>query len=628
MVQLILIVIHEQGVGSKEHHVDKFHEIIDQQLEKIYHNISSSEALKTRFLEDTRDELGPQDRPVSEFLESLQSFQTYMRSAKSSAEAPLPKLDTGFPLSNYFVSTSHNTYLTGNQLYSEAAASAYTSVLLRGCRSVEVDVWDGEAEGSDSSDSDLEDNRSTHVSKRNKDDRKKSHSALRNFSSKLGNAFGHKSAKNSESSAEQGIVTDEKTEQSSCRGEPQVLHGHTLTKATSFRSVCHAIRDCAFITSDLPVIVSLEVHCSLDQQQMMVDIMQEAWKGLLVEDLGSPPRNVPRLEDLKKKILVKTKSAPLSDETAVSTDLNQVVVTKDGSCAPNDVAPKSAKPSNVLDSLAKMAIYTKAFSFKHFDQPEAKLPGHIFSLSEKTCWDEHVNQRESLFEHNRFSLMRIYPYAFRVNSSNLDPSFCWRRGAQLVALNWQNMDKGMMLNHGMFHTSPGWVLKPKGYRSGESDIAVASRPTLDLVVEVFGAQDLPLPPGDHNAKGFRPYVNCQLHVEEPHSPVAVGLDDASSGSEKSSLRRCTKSASGVNPDFKGQMLIFPTVEGIVEELSFIRFKIKDDEIGYDSLAAWACIRLDRLREGYRFVQLYDCNGEQSGGLLLIRVQKQSSQPAT
>lgn len=55
-----------------------------------------------------------------------------------------------------------------------------------------------------------------------------------------------------------------------------------------------------------------------------------------------------------------------------------------------------------------------------------------------------------------------------------------------------------------------------------------------------------------------------------------------------------------------------------------RFKIKDDEIGRDSLAAWTCIRLDRLREGYRFVQLYDCTGEKSGGLLLVRVMKQAS----
>lgn len=201
---------------------------------------------------------------------------------------------------------------------------------------------------------------------------------------------------------------------------------------------------------------------------------------------------------------------------------------------------------------------------------EAKLPGHIFSLSERACRDAHMNHRERLFEHNRSSFMRIYPFAFRVNSSNLDPAFCWRRGAQLVALNWQNLDKGMMLNHGMFTGTSGWVLKPDGYRSSEPKTDLIHRRTLNLVLEVFAAQNLSLPPGEHKEKGFKPYVNCQLHVEEPDGPVAAGRDDASSDSEKSSFRRCTKSSSGVNPDFRGQKLVFPTVTGVVEGLSFVR----------------------------------------------------------
>ncbi|KAI2786614.1 hypothetical protein POX_g09002 [Penicillium oxalicum] len=623
---------------SKENHVDQFDETVDRHIQEIYHAICSSEGLKRKFLNYTQNELGPKDRPVSESLESLDAFRGYMRSVKSCAEGPLAELDTQYSLSNYFVSSSHNTYLTGNQLYSDAAAGAYTSVLLRGCRSVEIDVWDGETDDSDSSDSD--DSSSDDEADANKTDSsnplkkmkakvttqgnsEKPEGGSRSIKSRLGDAFRRKSAKKPTSSTQETAAGDGSKDQSLRRGEPRVLHGYTLTKATSFRSICEAIRDSAFVTSDFPVIVSLEVHCSLEQQQVMVDIMREAWKGLLVDDTDSSPEQLPKLEDLKKKILIKAKSAPFSS-TAAKEELIETIPKENAAVLPEEDAHKAAKPSKILEALSNMAVYTKAFSFSHFDQPEAKYPGHIFSLSEKACQDEHMNQRERLFEHNRSSFMRIYPYALRVNSSNLDPSFCWRRGAQLVALNWQNLDKAMMLNHGMFHTSPGWVLKPDGYRSGENNVSVAPHHTLDLVVEVFAAQDLSLPPGDDNVKGFKPYVNCQLHVEEPDSPVAVGHDDASSDSEKSSFRRCTKSASGVNPDFGGQQLIFPTVKGVVEELSFIRFKIKDDEIGRDSLAAWACIRLDRLREGYRFVQLYDRTGEQSGGLLLIRVQKQAS----
>ena len=53
-----------------------------------------------------------------------------------------------------------------------------------------------------------------------------------------------------------------------------------------------------------------------------------------------------------------------------------------------------------------------------------------------------------------------------------------------------------------------------------------------------------------------------------------------------------------------------------------RFKIQDDhDFGKDELAAWACIRLDRLRTGYRFVHLLDANGLESKGVLLVHISK-------
>jgi hypothetical protein len=58
--------------------------------------------------------------------------------------------------------------------------------------------------------------------------------------------------------------------------------------------------------------------------------------------------------------------------------------------------------------------------------------------------------------------MRTYPSGLRVNSSNLDPTVFWRKGIQIVALNWQNWDEGMMLNEAMFAGTSGYVLKPEG----------------------------------------------------------------------------------------------------------------------------------------------------------------------
>lgn len=196
---------------------------------------------------------------------------------------------------------------------------------------------------------------------------------------------------------------------------------------------------------------------------------------------------------------------------------------------------------------------------------------HVFSLSEKGARDAHLSHRDALFAHNRTSLMRIYPVAYRVSSSNLDPSFYWRCGAQMAALNWQYLDKGMMLNHGMFNGTQGWTVKPPGYRSLEPVTNVVKRVNLQLSIEIFAGQDLSLPSSYHNERGFHPYVNCQLHVEEPNRDIHVGQDEKTTEADKSRYKRWTKSSSGKNPDFKAQKLVFPTVSGIVEELSFIRF---------------------------------------------------------
>jgi hypothetical protein len=71
-------------------------------------------------------------------------------------------------------------------------------------------------------------------------------------------------------------------------GQPIIYHGHTLTTKISFRDVVQTIADNAFLASPMPVILSIENHCSVAQQQKMAAIFSVGTtKGSLIAPIDS-----------------------------------------------------------------------------------------------------------------------------------------------------------------------------------------------------------------------------------------------------------------------------------------------------------------------------------------------------
>ncbi|KAL6720669.1 hypothetical protein ACLMJK_002594 [Lecanora helva] len=564
-------------------------------------------------------------------------FLEYMKSACSSAAEPTSPIDLTYPISNYFINSSHNTYLEGNQLSSVSSTDAYKHVLLRGCRCVEIDVWNGEPKSkSDEAEISRSDEKKKHGFRAHITEKLSSHGPMKRL---------HKETSSSTSTASEGggsltMPSPWTSLSTTTRAEPRVLHGYTLTKEVPFRDVCIAIKAAAFVTSDLPIIVSLEVHAGPEQQEIMVEIMEKIWREHLIAKPGPETGSLPSPEALRNKILIKVKYVDPQKAVGKVRDYkapkqkSDISSTSSSSASETDVAPtevKKKKKASIIPSLSALGVYTRAYHFKSLSAPEANLPFHVFSLNEKKFMEVHSSSGPTIFGHNRNHLMRAFPSGMRVRSDNLDPAPFWRKGVQMVALNWQRWDEGMMLNEAMFTGSKGYVLKPEGYRSkgdrthvsapsSQSQADSSTHKTLSLSIEILAAQDIPLPLDDSKLEGFHPYVKCELHVEKPSERTGAPIEGGGK-SKDGEFKWKSRTMKGTDVDFGGERVEFHDIAGVDEGLSFLRFKIQDDKIGKDDLAAWACFRLDRLRSGLRFVHLLDAAGMESKGALLVAIEK-------
>lgn len=101
-------------------------------------------------------------------------------------------------------------------------------------------------------------------------------------------------------------------------GSPLIYHGHTLTTKIKFVDVVKTIRDHAFVTSQYPVILSIENHCSLPQQRKMANIFRDVLGDmLLTSHVDKDEVQMPSPLKLLKKFIIKHKKLPEGSEAAL-----------------------------------------------------------------------------------------------------------------------------------------------------------------------------------------------------------------------------------------------------------------------------------------------------------------------
>ncbi|KAI6248498.1 1-phosphatidylinositol 4,5-bisphosphate phosphodiesterase 1 [Erysiphe necator] len=529
------------------------------------------------------------------------------------------------PLNEYFISSSHNTYLLGRQVAGQSSVEAYISALNRGCRCVEVDCWNG-SDG------------------------------------------------------------------------PVVMHGRTLTSQVSFADVISTINKYAFVKSSYPLIISLEVHCNSLQQAMMVEIMIKAFGAKLITmPLDSSSERLPSPSQLKNRVLIKAKefksvedgmipenipkgrnrgsslnsphatyypldNYPKSDgsqPTVVGSQNNTILhqnqrqyggqdhqnssSTSDSEGYIEDVvlakeSNRINKTSNIIKELGELAVYSKSIRFRGYDAPESRSYNHVFSFSESTLDRNSKTQEDkhAILRHNMRHLMRVYPNGWRVASTNFDPLRYWRRGVQMVALNWQTYDLGMQINEAMFASGTdcsGYVLKPRELREeryipsifdkAQNGYVKRERKNLSFSIDLISAQQLMRPKTLAQSRSFDPYIEIEVYHaddKQKENKGAMGANNMEhSGKEGNagfgvSYRRRTQiiSENGFNPIFNKKFNFSLTTK--YPELVFIRWTVRysSDGANYSERVAPLAIctaKLTSLKQGYRTLPLFDCNGD-------------------
>ncbi|KAF5345262.1 hypothetical protein D9756_011418 [Leucocoprinus leucothites] len=232
---------------------------------------------------------------------TLDQFSSFLLSPDNAVFSEAGKgiwQDMTRPLSDYYLSSSHNTYLVGHQLVGVSTVEGYIRALLHSCRTVELDIYDGDT-------------------------------------------------------------------------EPVIYHGKTFTSKVSLRDICQAINKYAFVTSPYPLIISAEIHCSVSQQEKIVDVMMEEFGEKLVRVGEGQERPkvemLPSPEELKHKVLVKAKNL------FVVAQLAEIKATHELELAAQQEKQDQLHRENTLSSL--LSLISSSSSSSDNDDDDDKVDG-------------------------------------------------------------------------------------------------------------------------------------------------------------------------------------------------------------------------------------------------------------
>ncbi|XP_074013030.1 1-phosphatidylinositol 4,5-bisphosphate phosphodiesterase delta-1 isoform X1 [Numenius arquata] len=393
--------------------------------------------------------------------------------------------------------------------------------------------------------------------------------------------------------------------------EPVIYHGYTLTSKILFSDVIKAIKNYAFKTSPYPVIISLENHCSVDQQKVMAQHMTTILQDmLLVAPVDGNRSQFPSPEQLKWKILVKGKKLSRQEDPTGTNGNNNLeaedVSDEDEAAEIEDESVKTEIQQKGKSDTLKLAkelsdtvVYCKSVHFNGFEDPNHPRAFYeMSSFTESKALKLAQESGTSFIHHNIRHLSRIYPAGWRTDSSNYNPVDLWNVGCQIVALNFQTAGTEMDVYQGRFQDNgfSGYVLKPEFLRDEQTkfnpkSIAEGTWGTKkQLLLKIISGQQLPKVNKSKNSI-VDPRVTIEIH-----------------GVQQDNNKKQTKviENNGFNPKWDEEF----TFDIEIPALALVRFVVEDFDMSTkNDFIGQYTLPFTSLKQGYRHIHLLTKNGD-------------------
>lgn len=363
------------GIWDQYFGADKKTITVKEFLTKFLHPIQAethmTESDVTKIFETINDvEVNHEEDDFPEDCMSRFRFELYLRSEVNQLFDPKeqepPKEPLDKPMSHYWINTSHNTYLLGDQLQSKSSVEMYMRSLRRGCKCLELDCWDGDAP--------------------------------------------------EETNGEVIPVVFHGHTITSKIAFAEILHG------------VKAYLDDHPHT--YPIILSLENHCSHPFQTAMANNLKDVFGDKLYTPPPTSMDDLPSPESLKGMIVIKGKRPPAKDTTDMEAEDDTDPYAEDAPDGSTDTtgsgsAPaRESKPPKIVPGLANLTLF-HGTKFKSFEISIQQPPSHMHSIGETKIprlVDKDVENANQWRKYNQNHMTRTYPAGHRVRQTKRHPA--------------------------------------------------------------------------------------------------------------------------------------------------------------------------------------------------------------